>query len=298
MIDYKQTAARLLQRPIAIDARYRVALQSGPDFAAGLLAHLFSRSASVLDDSGILTIPVYGPLTDRIEGTTNYLELGAELTAAAENEDVRGIALDIDSPGGDVNGLFDLTEQLREARRRKPIVAIANHHATSAAYAIAASCSRIAVSQTGRVGSVGVLAVHVETSEMDKKLGVKFTPVFAGQRKNDYSPDEPLSDPARASLQAEVNRLWELLIADVAQGRRISSGRVRASEAQTFFGQRAVEAGFADAVGTLGSATESLRKSLESGRSIGRLAATAPPDWKLLADSLRARGRLRGSGLR
>jgi len=293
MIDYKQTAARLASEPLAIDSRHRSTFARGPAALGELLANLIARPGSQLGDDHILRIAVFGVLTPN-----HYADLREEIQSADDDPDVRAILLNLDSPGGSVHELFELTETLRSVRRKKPIVAVANHHATSAAFAIAASCGRVVVTQTAAIGSVGVLAVHVETSEMDRKLGVKFTPVFAGQRKNDLSPDEPLSDRARADLQREVDRIYSLLCEDVGRGRGISADRVRATEAQTYYGERAVAAGLADGIGTLQTATQSLRDSITSGHPVGRLAASTAPSFDDIRKSLAKRGRLQGSRLR
>ena len=163
----------------------------------GLTYNIYNRVA---------IIPIHGLLTKRTEqfapifGTTSYEEIYNAISQAQKDQDVSSILLDIDSPGGEVSGLFDLVDFIYQSRNIKPIYSVANDHAFSAAYAIASATSKIFVNRTSGVGSVGVIATHVDVSEADKKDGIKFTTVFAGSKKNDLSPHEPISDEAVSDL--------------------------------------------------------------------------------------------------
>lgn len=144
--------------------------------------------------------------------------------------------------------MFELAERIRAASQIKPIWAHANDAAYSAAYALAAACQRLTLSQTAGVGSIGVIALHVDQSVKDAKDGLNYTAVFAGSHKNDFSPHEPLSPQAATALQAEVDRLYDIFVAQVAQMRGLEPDAVRATEAGLFYGEQAVAAGLADAV--------------------------------------------------
>ncbi|MGD7175730.1 S49 family peptidase, partial [Ralstonia pseudosolanacearum] len=172
------------------------------------------------------------------------------------------ILLDVDSPGGESGGVFDLADRIRAAAAIKPVWAAANDMAFSAAYALACAASRVFVSRTGGVGSIGVIAMHVDQSVKDAKDGVRYTAVFAGARKNDLNPHEPITDEAQAQLQAEVSRIYRLFVATVGSYRGLSAEAVTATEAGLFFGQDAVAAGLADAVGTFEDALAQLTASL------------------------------------
>ena len=133
----------------------------------------------------------------------------------------------------------------------KPVWAVANDAAYSAAYAIAASAQRLFVTETGGVGSIGVIALHVDQSVKDAKDGYRFTAITAGAHKNDYSPHEPLSDTAKSELQGEVDRLYSIFTEHVAAMRDLDVDAVRATEAGLFFGSNAVAQGLADGLQTL-----------------------------------------------
>lgn len=217
----------------------------------------FQRPPLASAPEGIAVIPIHGSLVKRslgmeaASGLTSYGEIAAMLDAALADPQVSGILLDIDSPGGEASGSFELARRVREVAGQKPVWAVANDAAYSAAYAIAASAQRLFVTETGGVGSIGVIALHVDQSVKDAKDGYHYTAITAGAHKNDYSPHEPLSDAAKTELQGEVDRLYAIFTAHVAAMRSLDLDAVRATEAGLFFGTNAVTQGLADGVQTL-----------------------------------------------
>lgn len=217
----------------------------------------FQRPPLASAPEGIALIPIHGSLVKRslgmeaASGLTSYGEIAAMLDAALADPQVSGILLDIDSPGGEASGSFELARRVHEVAAQKPIWAVANDAAYSAAYAIAASAQRLFVTETGGVGSIGVIALHVDQSVKDAKDGYHYTAITAGAHKNDYSPHEPLSDAAKTELQGEVDRLYAIFTEHVAAMRGLDLEAVRATEAGLFFGSNAVAQGLADGVQTL-----------------------------------------------
>lgn len=209
---------------------------------------------------GIAVIPVHGTLVkrtaglDAASGLTSYTEIAAMLDSALADPQIAGILLDIDSPGGEASGSFELARRVREASAVKPVWAVANDSAYSAAYAIGSAANRLIVSETGGVGSIGVIALHIDQSVKDANDGYRYTAVTAGTHKNDFSPHQPLTDEAKAELQAEVDRLYGLFVQHVASMRTLATDDVRSTEAGLYFGANAIAAGLADAVGTFESA--------------------------------------------
>ena len=216
--------------------------------------------------NGIALIPVLGTLTNRtfglaaMSGLASYASLGTQLDQAELDPQVQGILLDVDSNGGQAGGVFDLADRITTLRGVKPVYAIASEACLSAAYALACGAERLFVTQTGAVGSVGVVAVHVDQSGADQKAGLNYDYVTAGEHKADANPHAPLSDDARASLQAEVDRLYGLFVGLVARNRGLSADVIRSQQAGVFFGPNAVAAGLADQVGTFDSALAALRE--------------------------------------
>jgi len=225
------------------------------------------RGAAV-GDPKVAVIRIHGTLVRRTvgleaeSGLTSYAVIASQLDAALANPEAAAILLDIDSPGGESGGVFDLADRIRAAAKVKPVWAVANDMAFSAAYALACAADKVFVSRTGGVGSIGVIAMHVDQSQKDVQDGVRYTAVFAGDRKNDLNPHEPISNEAHAFLKAEVNRVYGLFVETVARNRGIEPSAVRDTEAGLFFGQAAVALGLADAIGTFDDALAQLNASL------------------------------------
>jgi hypothetical protein len=138
------------------------------------------------------------------------------------------------------------------AREQKPIIAVANTLAASAAYWVAAQADELVVTPSGDVGSIGVYMVHEDWSSANAAFGVTPTYVAAGRYKVEGNPDEPLSDEARAAMQQSVDDLYDLFVADVAAGRGDSPAAVRAGygEGRVLPAARAVAAKLADSIGS------------------------------------------------
>jgi len=267
-------AARLFGVPLAIHRPKLDVILSVLGQRAGLAnlapapGHTPQARAAPEAPPAIAVIPIHGTLVRRTvgleaeSGLTSYTSLAAQLGDAVGNPAVSAILLDIDSPGGESGGVFDLAERIRAASQVKPVWAVANDMAFSAAYALASAASRVYVSRTGGVGSIGVIAMHIDQSGKDAQDGVHYTAVYAGARKNDLNPHAPISSEAHAFLTAEVNRIYGLFVETVARHRGIAATAVRATEAGLYFGPEAVTRGLADAVGSYDEALAQLHASL------------------------------------
>ncbi|WP_341816300.1 S49 family peptidase [Wolbachia endosymbiont (group B) of Elophila nymphaeata] len=204
-------------------------------------------------------IAIHGILTkkpgafDEMLGMTSYEQIEEQIKQALADSSIETIMLEIDSPGGEVNGIFDLADFIYESRAKKRIIAIANDDAYSAAYAIASSAEKVFVSRTSGVGSIGVIASHIDQSGFDEKQGIKYTTIFAGSRKNDLNPHEPITSESLESLQKEVGRLYEMFLQLIARNRGLSIEKIRSTEAGLYFGEKAVEIGLADGITILSS---------------------------------------------
>jgi signal peptide peptidase SppA len=202
---------------------------------------------------------------DAASGLLAYGEIGDAIATAMDEPSVRGVILDVDSPGGEVGGLFDLVERIGtiKAHSSKPLWAVANESALSAAYALASTADRLYVTQTGEVGSVGVVAVHVDESAADAKAGFAWTFLFAGESKVDGNAHEPLSARARVTIQADVDNLYAQLCGLVAANRGLTSETVRGTNASVYRGELAIRAGLADRLGTLDLAIAEMAADLD-----------------------------------
>jgi ClpP class serine protease len=176
---------------------------------------------------------------------------------------VGAILLDIDSPGGETTGCFELSDYIYSVRGIKPIYAVANDVALSAAYGIASAASKVFVTRMGAVGSVGVYALHTEQSGFDKQVGVTYTYIHYGAKKVAGNPHEPLSKGAEADIQAEVTRQGDIFVRTVARNRRCSPAKIEALQAGLFWGDTAIPL-LADEEGTLGDALNELRAIVQA----------------------------------
>lgn len=206
---------------------------------------------------GVGYVRIHGPLFPRYDlytwwyGGTAYDVITAALATLVADAGVTQIVLDIDSNGGRVQGCFECSRAIAAARSAKPITAYVNDAGFSAGYALACAASRVVITDTAGVGSIGVIGTHIDYSGMLEANGIRYTLITSGEKKADLSPTAPLSDRARAEMQDEINRLGELFFALVAENRGLDVDAIRAMQAGTYFGPAAVSAGLADEVGAL-----------------------------------------------
>ncbi|WP_170925253.1 S49 family peptidase [Roseovarius gaetbuli] len=205
---------------------------------------------------GIAVIEIAGTLVHRgawigqSSGLTSYEGIAAQLQAALTDSSVRGIALDIDSFGGEVAGAFDLADRIRAARAQKPVQAFVAEHALSAGYVLASQADRIILPRTGAVGSIGVVGLHTDMSGALDQKGIAVTLIHAGSHKIDANPYQPLPEAIHDQMQRELEVARFLFAETVAAGRgdRLSDAAALATEAAVFRGADALKAGLADEI--------------------------------------------------
>jgi signal peptide peptidase SppA len=198
-------------------------------------------------------------------GVSSYKRIASELLGAVENAAIDGILLRIDSPGGETDGAFELAAAVTAAAKQKPLWAIADGSAYSAAYLLASQATRlIAAPESGGLGSIGVYALHMDYSNYLKDLGIRPTFITAGDGKTDGNPYEPLSATAKEEIQSEVDRLYGLFVGAVANGRGISESTIKNKiGARTYHGgETLVSMGLADGFATLEATMQDFRTYL------------------------------------
>lgn len=209
----------------------------------------------------VAVVPLVGVLAKRanlfmrVSGGASTQIAADMLDQAAADETVKAIVLEIDSPGGQVDGVQSLAGKVAAIRATgKPVVAWATGYAASGAYWIASAAERVFVAdQTTVVGSIGVVATHVDASRAREAAGFRTTEIVAGKYKRIASDNAPLSEEGRAVLQAQVDAIYEIFVQDVARGRGVSVERVLSdmADGRVFMGSQAVTAGLVDGVSTL-----------------------------------------------
>lgn len=241
------------------------AVDGGGEIVEPLSASQQAPRVAVLNISGgLVSRPMPGMCDD---GPLSYEAIRDAFDASMADDSVTAVVMRMDSPGGMVSGCFDLTDHIHASRGTKPIVAVVDDMAYSAAYAIASACDEVWVSRTGGVGSIGVVAYHVDQSGLNEKVGLKVTPIYAGGHKVDFSPHAPLSDDAREREQGEVDALYQTFVASVAAYRGMNEDDVRGTDAMTYTGAAAVSAGLADKLGTFRDALTSVMASTDESPS-------------------------------
>lgn len=220
--------------------------------------------------NSVAILPLFGTIFPRanmmtdVSGATSAERFGAQFDELVSDPEIGAIILDVDSPGGQVNGIEEVSSKIYQARGRKPIVAVANHTMASAAYWIGTAADEIVVTPSGEVGSIGVFAVHKDMSKALEQDGIKVSIISEGKYKTEGNPYEPLAEEARSALQTRVSESYDAFVSAVARNRGVKPAIVRNGfgEGRVVGARQAVELGMADRTGTL---EETIQRLLISG---------------------------------
>ena len=248
------------------------------------------KNYAIIDNVAI--IPIQGiiakkmNLFTKISGGVSTQLLKRDIMDAIADPDVASIFLDIDSPGGTVDGTEELADAIASARAIKPVVAYTDGLMASAAYWIASSADMIYISgETPIVGSIGVVTAHVDYSGYEEKLGVKTTEIYAGKYKRIASEYSPLSAEGKQYLQEQVDYLYSIFVNKVSTNRSSlfipDEGIIPWADGKIFTGFQAKDAGLVDGVST----RDSIIASMSNGSinaMISRKQVAAMVDQKLL----------------
>ncbi len=204
--------------------------------------------------SGLAIIPVNGTLINRFGSSwgwvTGYNFIRTQLALALADSDVTGIVLDVNSYGGEAAGCFELSSAIRAAREQKPVLAVVDSNAYSAGYAIASAATKVVCIPSGGVGSIGVVAMHVDMSQMLAEAGIKVTFIYESEHKIDGNPYQPLPDSVQKSMQASIHKSYEAFVSLVATNRGMDAQKVRDTKSQTYRADDALALGLIDAIAT------------------------------------------------
>lgn len=227
-----------------------------PEAVAKELGRPLNNTYDVEMRGTVAVLPIQGPLIryatmfSQISGATSYDMLAQDFNRAMSDPNVSAILLNIDSPGGEANGVSELADQIAAARGTKPIVAYVGGMGASAAYWIASAADEIVANDTSILGSIGTVMNVTDTKEKDAKNGVKNYTIVSSQSPNkrlDASTDE-----GQSQLQQLVNSLSDVFIAKVAHNRGTDTDTVMQNfgKGGVLVGQSAVTAGLADRIGS------------------------------------------------
>jgi signal peptide peptidase SppA len=220
---------------------------------------------------GIAVLPLYGVVTQRGNmvddvsgpGSVSTQQFAASLRQALTDESVSQILIDIDSPGGSVYGVAELADEIISARAQKPVIAIANSLAASAAYWIGACASEFYVTPGGEVGSIGVWQAHQDYSKAMVEAGVKTTLISAGKFKVEGNPYTPLDEDAQAFMQSRVDDYYAAFTKAVAKGRGVAIAQVRdgMGQGRVLGAEAALASNMVDGIASLDDVVRKMRRN-------------------------------------
>lgn len=200
--------------------------------------------------NGTLLIPVRGMLLHGFgyqlyDWATGYPYIRKAVERGMADPAVERIAFVINSGGGEVAGNFDMVDGIYAFRGQKPMLALVDEHAYSAAYSIASVADKIVVTRTGGVGSIGVVTSHLDASAALDRMGYKITFIHAGAHKVDGNPYSALPEAVKNRMQARIDGLYDIFVSTVARNLGLSAEAIRGTEALTYSAEEAVALGLA-----------------------------------------------------
>lgn len=248
-------------------------------FARRFVAGEFSAAAAgprVPQSKGrVALLNVFGVLESRSSwitewfGGTSYEQVGAWIDKSLADSSIGSIVMNIDSPGGTVAGLPEIADKVTTAAKTKPVYAVANGMAASAAYWLGSSATAFYATPSSEVGSIGVLTTHTDLSKALEDDGVKVTFVHAGKYKVEGNQTQPLDSEALAEMQRQVDHYYAMFVGHVAKSRGVSKSKVESDfgQGRMIESERAASLGMIDGVRTLDNVLLSLVGTPDNKRS-------------------------------
>lgn len=229
-----------------------------------------TRAVRMVD--GVAVVPVTGPifryanLFTEISGATSTQELATDIRTAMGNPYVKGIVLDINSPGGEATGINELAALIARASQLKRVVAYAGGTMASAAYWLGAAAGEVVADATAIIGSIGVVMSYLDTSKRDEKSDVRRVEIVSS-----FSPNkriDPNTEAGRAVVQAQVDALAEVFVGAVAKYRRVTPEKVKTDFGRggVMVGAEAKAAGMVDRIGSLDAVIAELAGRLPANK--------------------------------
>lgn len=246
-------------------------------------------SAGDKQPGAVAIVQILGVISHRanmftdFSGGTSTERLASDIRQLAGDESVETIVLDIDSEGGNVEGVTELWQEIYKAREKKHVVAVANAMAASAAYHLGSAATEFIAIPSGSVGSIGVFHVHVDESKMLEEAGLKLTITKAGKYKAEGNPYEPLGEDAKDFIQSRVDEAYSMFVRDVAKGRGVKVSEVRNGfgEGRLLGAKEAKEQGMIDRIATL---DETLGRLTSKGSKPVMMAVAEVPELVAVAE--------------
>jgi signal peptide peptidase SppA len=220
----------------------------------------------------ISVIPVFGTIVqhasqiDICEGGTSTQQISAALSDAEADDTVAQHLLHIDSPGGSVYGVQELAAQIMQAK--KPVIAVANSLAASAAYWIGCAATEFYVTPGGEVGSIGVWMAHQDWSKALADAGVNTKLISAGKFKVEGNPYQPLGEDAESFMQSRVDDYYAAFSKGVAKGRKVGIDQVRngMGQGRVLGADQALAENMVDGIATFDDVVAKMQRGIKSSK--------------------------------
>lgn len=249
-------------------------------------------------DGAVAVIPIHGVVAHRADsfdassGGTSTELIGRLLQRAVADDSIKGIVLDISSPGGSVEGVPELARQIAQATAVKPVVAHVNALGASAAYWLASQASELVITPSGMAGSIGVFMILIDESEALANEGIKINAISAGDYKLEGAPWEPLSDEARAHYQSQVDAVYRDFVSSVSRGRGVTTSDVKKQfgQGRMYDAKEALARGMVDRIATFDDTLARLmgggRQRMPGGRAAAYVFANTLPTLPIQTEAI------------
>jgi signal peptide peptidase SppA len=218
----------------------------------------------------VVVLPLYGVITQKDNwllqafGGTSVETFGQWIDNAVNDKSVSTIVIDVNSPGGSVYGVSELSKKIYDARSKKKIIAVVNSLMASAAAWIGTAASKVFITPSGEAGSIGVISVHTEYSKAEESAGYKTTIIKAGKYKSEGNPHEPLSDESVSAIQKRVDEYYAMFVSDLSRNRSTSKVKAVFGEGRIMGAEESVKSDLVDGIATM---DEVLSKELKKQKS-------------------------------
>jgi protease-4 len=223
-------------------------------------------------------------------------EVAEAFEAAAEDANVRAIVFRIDSPGGSALASDLIYRAIRKARAKgKPVVASMSDVAASGGYYVAAAADKIVAEPATLTGSIGVFVLRPMLQGALEKLGVGTASLTRGKHADLLLSTQPLSEGARERMRSEVQGIYQLFVARVAEGRGLAPDRVNElGRGRVWTGEQAKEHALVDELGGLRDAVIAAKALVSLPPDADVLLLPFPPPKPLVVQIQEA---LRGAAI-
>ncbi|KKM93049.1 hypothetical protein LCGC14_1212430, partial [marine sediment metagenome] len=242
----------------------------------------------------VAVLPLIGVLAQRANlvtnasGGTSMEQFAAVFRQAISDDAIKAVVIEVDSPGGSVHGTEELARQIFDARGSKPIIAIANSLAASGSLWIGSQADEFVITPGGLVGSIGIVAEHVDASAHEEKEGLKTTLVSTSKFKTEGNPFEPLSDDARRHMESVMAGFHTMFVGDVARGRGVTVDKVQedVGQGRVMGAKAAVKAGLVDRIATFEQVLARLSATPDTAQRVEAQAEPLSPEARARSERL------------